>query len=166
MRAETLHAIVLLALVGGLGLSIFAAYETLYPSAQSVCNINPFFSCSKVDSSAYSKTLGVPDWAIGIAGFVLLLALDVPLYRTWRRDLLLGLTLVSVFGVVISAYFAYVELAIIRAFCPVCLSAYLANLVALLGALALVLQGRSTVEPEERSDAQRDSVPAESAGSR
>jgi uncharacterized membrane protein len=153
MRAETLHAIVLLAAVGGLALSVFAAYETTHPAAEAVCNINSYFSCAAVDQSAHSSTFGIPDYAFGIGGFIALLAVDIPLYRSWERSWLLGLATLSVAGVVVSVYFAYVEVAIIQAFCPVCLSAYLANAIVLAGALALWWKARGVtaraVRPEE-----------------
>lgn len=143
MRAETLHAIVLVALVVGLGLSLFADAETHDKALQNDCSVNPFFSCSKVDQSGQTTTLGLPDYLIGIGGFVLMLAIDVPLYRSWRPELLYLLTAVSAGGLVVSLWLAYVELFQIDALCPVCLSAYLANLAAFVAALTLLLKARS-----------------------
>lgn len=148
MRAESLHAIVLLALVAGLAASAFAGYETLNPSSEKICSINPFVSCAKIDNSGHTTTFGVPDWILGVAGYVALLALDVGVYRTWRRDLLLGLTALSGLGVAFSAYLAYIELVVIVGLCPVCLTAYLANALAFGALIALVRQGRSAPDPE------------------
>jgi uncharacterized membrane protein len=148
VRAESLHAILLLALVVGLGLAIFAYAESIQPSLQNECSVNSYFSCHKIDSSGLTTTLGIPDYAWGIGGFVLLLALDVPLYRTWRRDLLMAVVGVSAVGVGLSAYLAYVEIVLINGICPVCLSAYLANLVAFGAAFGLWWIGRSGDKPD------------------
>lgn len=142
MRAATLHALVLMALLVGLGLSTFAAYESTHPAAAAICSPNQTVSCAKVDASGQTTLLGVPDWAVGVGGFLLMIALDLPLYRSWRRDLLYALTGVSLAGLAVSVYLGYVEAVRIGALCPVCLSAYLANVLALVALLALVRAGR------------------------
>jgi len=147
MRAESAHAALLLMIIAGLGLAVFATLETYIPALQSACSVSPFFSCAKVDSSGQTSTLGIPDWSVGVGGFLLLLALDLPLYRTWRRDLLTGVVLVSFLGLVASAYFAYVELAIIHALCPVCFSTYVADGLVFVLALWLFLAGRGGDRP-------------------
>jgi uncharacterized membrane protein len=155
MRAETLHAALLVVLVAGLGLSAFAAYETLNPSVASVCSVSAFVSCSKVDQSGHTTTLGVPDWLIGIGGFVVLLALDVPLYATWRRDLLTAVVAVSGLGLAVAVYLATVELTVIHALCPVCFSTYLLDGAAFGLSLWLLVSSR-------RADPDDDEPPSES----
>ncbi|HEY6238413.1 MAG TPA: vitamin K epoxide reductase family protein [Thermoplasmata archaeon] len=154
MRAETTHAVILLAIVAGLGFALFAAYETVFPAAEGFCSVSPFFSCAAVDQSSHTTTLGVQDWAWGIAGFALLLALDVPLYRTWKRSWLVALTLASLAGALFSVYLAYVELGIIGALCPVCLGAYLCNAVVLGFALVLVRKARGSKDRAPPTDAE------------
>ncbi|MFI5415390.1 MAG: vitamin K epoxide reductase family protein [Candidatus Lutacidiplasmatales archaeon] len=149
MKAESVHAALLLFVVAGLGLSVFATLETYIPALQNVCSVSPFFSCSAVDRSNHTTTLGVPDWAIGVAGFVVLLVLDIPLYLTWRRDLLQAVVVVSGLGLAASAYFAYVELAIIHAVCPVCFSTYVADAVVFLLSLWGFRSSRPTDDGEE-----------------
>ncbi|MCI4353974.1 MAG: vitamin K epoxide reductase family protein [Thermoplasmata archaeon] len=131
MRAETVHALLLMGILVGLAFSVFAAYETTHPAVQGVCSPNSFVSCQKIDTSGHTTTLGIEDWLWGIGGFVVLLAFDIPLYRTWKREWLLAVTALSALGAILSVYFAYVELAIIQGLCPVCLSAYLCNVVVL-----------------------------------
>lgn len=142
IRAETAHALVLLAIVAGLGFSVYAAYETLNPVLQRSCSFNSYFSCSKIDTSGHTTTLGIEDYVWGIAGFVVMLALDIPLIRSWNRRLLEGLTVLSALGAALSVYFAYVELVVIQGVCVVCLGAYLANVVVLVFLLVLVRMGR------------------------
>jgi uncharacterized membrane protein len=148
MKAESVHAAILLFVVAGLGLSVFATAETYFPSLQNGCSISPFLSCSKVDSSGHTTILEVPDWAIGLGGFVLLLGLDIPLYRTWRRDLLKAVVVVSALGLVVSAYLSYVELAIIQALCPVCFSTYVADALVFLLSLWLLRSSRASDDDE------------------
>ncbi|MFI5412995.1 MAG: vitamin K epoxide reductase family protein [Candidatus Lutacidiplasmatales archaeon] len=152
MRAESAHAALLLMIIAGLGLAVFATLETYIPALQSACSVNPFLSCSKVDTSGHTTTFGIPDWSVGVGGFLFLLALDIPLYRTWRRDLLTGVVVVSFLGLVTSAYFAYVELAIIHALCPVCFSTYVADGLVFVLALWLFLAGRGSDRPARDSD--------------
>ncbi|HEV2165789.1 MAG TPA: vitamin K epoxide reductase family protein [Thermoplasmata archaeon] len=152
MRAESLHALILLAAIVGVGLSAFAYAESVYPPLQHDCSVNPFFSCAKVDASGQTTTLGVPDWAIGLGGFLLLLAIDLPLYASWDPRLLRALAAVSAFGVAVSLYLAYVELFRIDALCPVCLSAYGANLIVFGSALALLWKGRAAAPEPPSTD--------------
>jgi uncharacterized membrane protein len=151
MRAETVHAALLVVLVVGLGLSAYAAYETFNVAAQGYCSVSKFLSCSAVDESGHTSTLGVPDWLIGVAGFVALVALDIPLYVTWRRDLLQGVVALSALGIVVALYLGYVELAIIHALCPVCFSTYLVDAIAFLLSLWLLLSSRGTGEKDDET---------------
>ncbi|HLY77221.1 MAG TPA: vitamin K epoxide reductase family protein [Thermoplasmata archaeon] len=157
MRSETLHAALPLAILAGLALSLFAAAETLDPALRAACSVSPFFSCAKVDQSAYTTTFGIPDYLIGIGGFVIMFALDIQVYRVGRGRWLDLLTLFSVLGLALSVYFAWVELAVIGAFCLVCFSSYLCN-----GAvLVLALQLRRRSSGSGRSA--RPAVPADDA---
>lgn len=129
MRAETVHSLLLMGILVGLAFSLFAAYETTHPSAQGVCSVNSFISCQKIDTSGHTTTLGIEDWLWGIGGFVVLLALDIPLYRTWKREWLLPVVALSAVGGLLSIWFGYVELVVIQGLCLVCLGAYLSNVV-------------------------------------
>ena len=159
MRAESVHAALLIVVIVGLGLAVFAAVESIFPAAEGFCSVNSYVSCAKVDSSGHTTTLGIQDWAIGIAGFVLLLVIDIPLYRTWRPDLLKALVGLSALGVVVSAYFAYVELAIIQALCLVCFSTYLANGAVLVLSLYLLRTSSSDEHDADANESASDSEP-------
>ena len=158
IRAETLHALVLVALSIGLAFSVFAWYESVNPATEKVCTVNPFVSCSKVDQSSHTTTLGIQDYYWGIAGFVAMLALDIPLFRSWDRRLLEGLTVLSGLGLALSVYFAYVELVVIQGLCLICLGSYLSNVVAFAGLVTLVRMGR-----RERAAAAKETASAEAA---
>jgi len=158
MRAESVHAALLIVIIAGLGLAGFAAFESVYPPAQGFCSVNSYISCAKVVSSNHTTIGPVPDYAIGIAGFLLLLVVDIPLYLTWRPDLLKALVGLSALGVAVSVYFAYVELAIIQALCLVCFSTYLANGAVL--ALSLYLLRTSSSEAPD-ADAKESATESE-----
>ncbi len=137
MRSETLHAILPLAIVAGLAFSLFALAETIDPALQSICSVSPIISCHKVDVSGHTTTLGIPDYAWGIGGFVVMFILDVQVYRLGRGRWLDALTLVSGAGFALSLYFAAIELFVIGAFCIICYGSYLSNVAVLVTAMLL-----------------------------
>jgi uncharacterized membrane protein len=92
------------------------------------CTISQKFSCVPVEESGHTSLFGIPFWLAGIIWFPLMLVLA--LYFTkggkWRLrgDILLPLLLV---GDLFTIYLWYLELAVIGAVCPYCLSLYLVN---------------------------------------
>jgi uncharacterized membrane protein len=136
--ARVLHRLVLAFIVAGLALSLYAMAESLNPSLQRSCTVNVFLSCSAVQQSGLTSLGPVPDWAFGVGGFTLLLALDALLVRTYESRWLLAVLLVAGLGLGFVAVLGYVELVLIHALCPVCLGTYVADLGAFLGALALL----------------------------
>ncbi|MGI0131505.1 MAG: vitamin K epoxide reductase family protein [Thermoplasmata archaeon] len=142
MKAENLHALIPVALGAGLLLSIYAAYETVNPAAQSSCSFTAFFSCGKVVESGRTTTLGIADYWYGIGGFLAMIAVDVPLYRTWDRSWLKAFLALSTLGLILSVYLFALETFEIGAICPVCLGTYIANGIALAAAVVLWRNGR------------------------
>ncbi|HUI38513.1 MAG TPA: vitamin K epoxide reductase family protein, partial [Thermoplasmata archaeon] len=112
--AETLHAVILFALFVGLLFSAWSGYESLTGSTGS-CTLNAFVSCGAVRNSGHTSAYGVPFWAAGVGGFIAMIAVDIPLYVTWRPVFLYALTGLSALGLAISLYFVYLELAVIDA---------------------------------------------------
>ncbi len=163
MRAETLHQTILLAIVAGLALSIYAWYETINPAAQAGCSIYPWLSCGAVARSGHTTTLGIQDYWFGIVGFGLMLGIDIPLYRSWNRRLLVALLLVAGAGLGAAVYPATIETFIIGAFCPVCLSTYVADAIVFFAALALYRRGRATDREEAVEDASPSAAEPDSA---
>jgi uncharacterized membrane protein len=156
MESRHLHSAVILAAALGLVISLFAAAEFFDASLRQLCQINSFFSCSTVDASGKTSTLGVPDYLWGIGGFVVILVVGLladrfpydPRYR-W------GLLGITTLGVTFAGYFLYVELALIGALCVVCASAYFMGVVSFVASLAIVRQGdppagRTTDRPRTR----------------
>jgi uncharacterized membrane protein len=155
MRAETAYALVIVLLLAGLSFATFSWAETVDPALQRTCSFSSFWNCGKIDNSGHTTTLGIPDWGIGIAGYVAMLALAFLSYRTFKREHLLILTTVSGLGLALSGYLAYLELVVIQAVCPICLGAYLCNLAAFLVLVYLVrlTGGRSEPAAPVGSDA-------------
>jgi len=147
MKTRSLRTFVYLTGVFGLLVSIYAGLETLDASLRSSCTVNSFFSCSAVDASGKTSTFGIPDAAIGIAGFVLIIIVAA-LAEQHSRDLryLYALLLFTTGGVAFASYFAYVEIAEIKALCPVCTAAYIFGILVWIGAIALTLRVRRRLE--------------------
>jgi uncharacterized membrane protein len=147
MRAESLHQIVLAAVIAGLGLSLYAGYETVNAAAANSCSFSVVFSCSKVLQSGKTTFLGVADWIVGALGFAALLAIDIPLYRYWSRRLLGALLGLASGGLVIAVYLASIEVTQIGALCPVCFASYVADGIVLAAGVALYRRSREGGEP-------------------
>jgi uncharacterized membrane protein len=99
--------------------------------------------CDVVNNSVYSQIYGVPVSVLGLAGYLLLLALALAALwttgRTQRRILLLSLVL-AVGGVGFSAYLTYLEIYVIEALCAWCVaSAIVIALLAIISAVTMRL---------------------------
>jgi uncharacterized membrane protein len=108
------------------------------------CNINSFVSCVNVFTSGYTKfppgQYGVSLYVYGLVWFPLLLVLG---YWGARRggalnaELMVPLLMV---GNLFTLYLWYLELGVIHAVCPVCISLYVLNyLMTILAAKALIV---------------------------
>ena len=98
--------------------------------------------CDVVNSSVYAKFLGIPVSFIGLAAYLLLLALTLAALwttgRTQRQMLLLSL-LFSIGGVGFSVYLTYIEIYVIEALCSWCVaSAIIITLLAVLGVMNIL----------------------------
>jgi uncharacterized membrane protein len=97
--------------------------------------------CDVVNNSVYSQIYGVPVSVLGLAGYLLLLALALAALWTTgctqRRILLLSLVL-AVGGVGFSVYLTYLEIYVIEALCAWCVaSAIVITLLAVVGLVNL-----------------------------
>ena len=107
----------------GLGILV-SAYMTVYKLTdnQSMCLGNG--GCSVVNSSIYSEVYGIPVAVIGMAGYgailaTLLLQGQSRFFEDNGVMLVFGLVLA---GFVFTLYLIYVELALIHALCPFCIT--------------------------------------------
>lgn len=146
MKTANVRSAIILAGLLGLLVSVFAAAEFYQASLRSVCSINSFFSCSLVDQSGKTSTLGVPDYLWGVGGFVAILIIaGIAERRPTDLRASVALLVLTTGGVALSMYFLYVELVEINALCLVCATAYLFGVVAWAGSISLV--GRTRASP-------------------
>jgi uncharacterized membrane protein len=144
MRTRTVRSVIYLGAGAGLLVALFAGAEFVDASLRTVCSVNGFFSCSVVDQSGKTTTLGIQDYLWGIGGFIVILIV-AGIAEKRPRDTtlayaLLGLTSV---GAALSVYFVYVSVVEIGALCPVCLTSYLLGGVAWVGAIVLARKTRA-----------------------
>lgn len=113
--------------------AIYHAYGeiTAYSGPGSgVCNINSFFSCGSVFDSGYTKFPpgdGLSMWVYGVVWFPLMLVLGIWFARS--RGGINGVVMIPVLmvGNFFTLYCWYLELGVIHAICPVCVSLYCLN---------------------------------------
>jgi uncharacterized membrane protein len=116
MSARTLRIVLVVLAVVGLGVASYLTYVH-YAGIKPACTAGE--SCTKVQTSVYSKLAGVPVALIGLIGYVAIVAsLLVPEDETSRLATM-AFTLVG-FG--FSAYLTYRELFSIHAVCEWCAS--------------------------------------------
>lgn len=121
-------AFVALAAVG-IAVAIYHGYDevTAYSAPGStVCNINSIISCGSVFDSGYTKFLGVDMYVYGLVWFPLMAVLG---YHSAKKAGTINEALVPVLmvGNLFTVYLWYLEIAVIHAYCPVCISMYVLN---------------------------------------
>lgn len=110
---------------GGLGVSVYLTIAHYGSSVTLACPDVGAINCEKVTTSPQSVIFGVPVAAIGLAFFIVMVALN--LARAWRcpnvilRSARVGLAAV---GVAFAVYLVYTELFVIHAICLWCTSAH------------------------------------------
>jgi uncharacterized membrane protein len=116
-----LYRISMILVVIGLAVSI---YMTIYKATSNDALCLGSGDCSTVNASRYSEVYGIPVASVGIAGYLAILL--VLWYE--RRDkffekngpmLIFGMALT---GFLFTLYLIYVEIAILKALCPFCLT--------------------------------------------
>ena len=129
---------------GGVAVSIYLTYEKLVAFSSSFCDLNNYFSCSVVGSSAFASIGPVPTALVGFAGFLLLLGLSIAAFRgverigPWSVD---GWTLaLAIVGALLGLGLTFVEVFVIQAVCLLCAAGFALDLGIL--AIAVVLRRR------------------------
>ncbi len=92
------------------------------------CTISSQISCIPVINSGHTSIDGIPFWVTGLIWFPLMLVLGLYLTKggTWRlgADVLLPILMI---GNLFTIYLWYLELGVIGAICPYCVSLYVVN---------------------------------------
>ncbi len=125
-----------------LGLLV-SIYMTIYKLTENpnMCLGNG--GCSKVNSSIYSEVNGIPVAVVGIAGYLVILVLlllenRIDFLKNNGTMALFGLALI---GFLFTIYLIYVELALIHALCPFCVTSQITmTILFILSVIRLVRQ--------------------------
>lgn len=119
-----------------------AAYLTVshYFAVPLPCSLTD--GCDTVLSSAYSMVGPVPVAAFGIAYYLLALVLAVYLYTSENPRIRVAryIQLLSAIGVLFSAYFLYLQIAVIGALCMYCIASALTSVLLFASSSFLVWQ--------------------------
>jgi uncharacterized membrane protein len=138
MKARRLMYAISVLAVAGILVSSVSLYHHFSTSATSFCTFGRSFDCDLVNRSRYSTIAGVPVALIGIAGYLLILALAT-IYRAKPETPAL-LLIASSAGLGFALYLTYIEGLVLRAWCVFCLSSLL--LILLASILSTVLATR------------------------
>ena len=127
------RAFVVLAVVG-IAVAIYHGYDevTAYSApGTGVCNISNVISCASVFNSGYTRfppgPYGVDMYVYGVVWFPLMTVLGVMFGRkggTLNGEVLVPLLMV---GNLFTLYLWYLEIGVIHAYCPVCISMNVLN---------------------------------------
>lgn len=137
--APVLKRLLLVSILAGLALSVYAGLETMIAGLQGTCNVNSYFQCGAVAQSPYSYIGPIPVWTFGVGGFIILLALGILYLQRDDARWLFWIWVFAALGLAASVVLLAVEIVLIHAICPVCLASYLADLAVL--AVAWRLRG-------------------------
>jgi vitamin-K-epoxide reductase (warfarin-sensitive) len=125
--------------VAGVMVSAVSLQRHYAKSATAFCDVGEKFNCDIVNRSEYSRLMGIPVAAIGVAGYGVLLVLAT-VYRS-RAETPLRLLAAAVVGLVFALYLTYVEGFVLDTWCMLCLSSL--GLIALIAVLAGVVKARA-----------------------
>lgn len=114
----------------GVGISIYLTYEHFTGAKSFACPANAAINCEKVTTSRWSEFLGMPVAVLGLAYFVGMTVLCLPMFTNrWVNHLrVLG----AVVGILMALWLIYVELFLVEAICLWCTGIHVVT-VALLG---------------------------------
>ena len=96
---------------------IVSAIIAFIPTDQ-ICGIQS--GCEEVQNSKYHNFKGIDNSYIGIAAFLILLALTISHIRTPKRHKQFLIFVGTILGSAIAVYFLYLQAFVIKAFCPYC----------------------------------------------
>jgi uncharacterized membrane protein len=103
---------------------LVSIYMTIYKVTNNESMCIGSSGCSEVNASRYSEINGIPVAALGVVGYALILALlfleqRPGFFRDNGAYLFFG---VSLMGFLFTLYLIYIEVALIKAYCPFCLA--------------------------------------------
>ena len=111
---------IVLAIIG----LLVSIYMTIYKYSNNEAMCIGSSGCSEVNASRYSEINGIPVALLGVIGYTIILALlflerRPGFFQQNGSILLFG---VSLIGFLFTLYLIYLEIALIKAYCPFCLT--------------------------------------------
>lgn len=103
---------------------LVSVYMTIYKVTSNDALCLGSGDCSTVNASRYSEVYGIPVSTVGIAGYfaILLLHWYEKRDKFFEKNGLLLIFGLALTGFIFTVYLIYVEFAILRAYCPFCLT--------------------------------------------
>jgi uncharacterized membrane protein len=125
---------------------LVSIYMTIYKvtSNDSMCLGSG--DCSTVNASRYSEVNGIPVAVIGVIGYAAILAALYlePRNRFFRTNSILLVFGMSLTGFLFTVWLIYVEIALIKALCPFCITSQIAmTIIFILAIIRLIRQPQS-----------------------
>ncbi|MEK7134233.1 MAG: vitamin K epoxide reductase family protein [Patescibacteria group bacterium] len=143
-KIDVLIYIFLILALLGLADSVYLAVSYFSGSPLSCETIS---GCNEVANSPYSKIAGVPISTMGVLYFVIAVA-GAFLYLVKRRTVYATLlALLTMIGFAASAYFVYMQVALIKAVCIYCIGSAIAATLMLI--VAAIIRGHDVDKHEE-----------------
>ena len=143
--------------IAGLGVSVYLTITHFDTHVALACPQTSTFNCETVTTSAQSHIVGIPVAVLGLAYFVPMIALCLPVaWRSGDRRVHLARLALSVTGVGMIIYLIIAELFLIKAICLWCSSVHVITFilfVIIVTASPVVLApeyGRQQVEGDDR----------------
>lgn len=112
----------LILVIAGIGIAGYLTYVKLFAIEPYCAGVG---NCEAVQTSPYAELLGVPVAIWGLLTYLALLALVLVKRSDWRdlgHPAGMAIFLVTLVGVIFSAYLTYLEVAVIHAICPWCVA--------------------------------------------
>jgi uncharacterized membrane protein len=103
---------------------LVSIYMTIYKVTSNETMCIGSSGCSEVNASRYSEVNGIPVAVLGVVGYAAILALLFleQKSRFFEENGTMMLFGVSLVGFLFTLYLIYVEVALIKAYCPFCLA--------------------------------------------
>ena len=122
--------VALLLTLAGIGVAIYLTIAHYDTHVSLVCSAKGAINCEKVTSSAQSKVFGIPVALLGLAYFVGMVPLHLPVaWRSADPRIRIGRLAYCASGIVFVFYLIYAEAMIIKAICLWCTAIHAITLV-------------------------------------
>jgi uncharacterized membrane protein len=148
----TVMALSLALAAAGFGISLYLTIAHFVGTQALVCSDNGLINCTKVTTSAQSHFLGMPVAVLGLAFYVLMLALNLPMaWRSADRRVHLVRLAGVIVGIAFALYLVSAELLIIGSICIWCTAVHIVTFllfVVIMTATPRVLGWGSAASPE------------------